>query len=162
MKTQAPDSPARHREPQPASIGATLMASFGAIMMALAAGALWLLLILAIPRLHAETWLALPLAVVLGPLIRGWIIDDAWPAALLAALAMLLSAFYMRALLVASDLAGSFGMDFMQALRHAGAGMLVHLAWLSVTPGAMAIYIAAAILAGTLAGRVRPRARARS
>lgn len=160
MNTQASDTPATGNQPRPASTGAILAATFGAVMMALASGALWVLLVLAVPWLHAGTWLSLPLAAVLGPVIRGWIIDADWPAALLAALTVLLSAFYMRVLLVVSDLAGSFGMDFMQALRHAGAGMLVHLAWLSISPAAMAVYIAAAIVAGALARHVRPRPRA--
>jgi hypothetical protein len=156
MNAQASD-PTELDRARSTSIGALLMAAFGTCMIALAIGALWLVLYLAFPRLHAETWLALPLGLLLGPLIRGWIIDAPWPAAVLATLAMLLAAAYMRVLLVASDLAGSFGMGFMQALRHAGAGMLVHLSWLSLDPDDMAVYALAAALAGTLAWRMRPR-----
>jgi len=155
-QASAPSEP--QRAPTP-SIGNLLAAAFGACMIALAIGALWLVLYLAFPRLHAETWLALPVAVLLGPVIRGWVMTAAWPATLLAALAMLLAAAYFRLLLVASDLAGSFGMGFMQALRHAGAGMLMHLSWLSLDPDAMATYALAAVLAGTLAWRMPARPR---
>jgi hypothetical protein len=54
-------------------------------------------------------------------------------------------------LLMASELAASFGMDFMQALHNAGVGMLLHLAWLSAGPAALTAYLTAAILAGIVA-----------
>lgn len=156
MNAQASD-PTELDPARSTSIGALLMSAFGACMIALATGAVWLVLDLAFPRMHAETWPALPLGLLLGPVIRGWVIDARWPAAVLATLALLLAAAYMRVLLVASTLAGSFGMGFVQALRHAGVGMLVHLSWLSLDPGAMAVYAVAAVLAGTLAWRMQPR-----
>lgn len=160
MNTHATHSP-MNRNPGTSAVG-IVVAAFGAIMIALASGALWLLLCLAIPSLHARTWIAVPLAFALARVIRGWVVDAAWPAAVLAALATLLACGYMRVLLVASDLAGSFGMDFMQALRHAGLGMLVHLAWLSTDGTAVGVYALSTVLAGVLAWRFRPRTRART
>ena len=133
-----------------------LAAIFGTLMLALATGALWLLLCLAMPRIDPRTWPALPLALVVGAMVRGWMIDQRQPAAWLAAIAMLVAAAYMRVLLMATELAGSFGMGFMQAIRHAGASMLLHLAWMSVTPLDVGVYAAAAVLAAVVAWRLRP------
>ncbi len=128
-------------------------------MAGLAAGALWLLLVLWMPSLHAHTWLAMPLALLLGPLVRAWLIAAPVPAAILAALAMLLACAYLRVLLVAAHLAGSFGMGFMQAWQNAGTAMLVHLAWLATGPAALAVYLASAALAALLAWRMPLRHR---
>ncbi|MBB6185631.1 hypothetical protein [Oleiagrimonas soli] len=130
-----------------------LFSTFSAAMIALAAGALWLLLDLFAPQLQATVWLALPLGLLLGHVMRHWVIDASWPAAVLAVLATLVACGYMRFLLAAADLAGTFGMTYMQSLHRAGSGMLAHLAWISLSPGAIAVYLVAAALAGFLAWR---------
>ncbi len=132
-----------------------LVAVFASAMIALAAGALWMLLCLALPQLHARTWPALPLAVVLGYLIRSWVIDAPRPAAILAGLTLLLACAYMRVLLLAGELGASFGMGFMPSLRRAGADTLVHLAWLGLGRDALALYLIAAALAAWVAARSR-------
>ena len=153
-----PPADASPGRPTP-SAASLLVAAFGTLMLALAAGAVWLLLCLGAPGLDARAWPALPLALLVGPMVRAWMTRARWPAAGMAAVAMVLAAAYMRMLLIASNLAGNFGMDFMQALRHAGPGMLFHLAWLSVSHGDIAFYAASALLAGWLAWRIGPRGR---
>jgi len=136
-----------------------MVAAFGTLMLALAAGALWLLLCLAVPRLHPQAWPALPLALPVAALVRGWMIEARRPAAWLSAAAMLVAAAYLRVLLMASALAGSFGMGFLQAVDHAGPSMLLSLAWLSVTPLDIGLYAVSALLAAVVAWNLRPRGR---
>lgn len=136
------------RTPTATSVVFALVSS---LMIGLAAGALWLLLVMAHPGPLAGIWIALPAAVLLGLVIRHWVLGASAIAALLAAAAMLLAAAYMRFLLAAAQLSGMFGMDFLQAFRHAGASMLLHLAWLSVTPFACGIYLVSALLAAAVA-----------
>lgn len=153
MPAEAAVTPSQRR----ISIPGLLIATFGTLMLALAAGALWLLVCLAMPRLDPQTWPALPLALVIGTMVRGWMVQARRHAAWLAVVALLVAAAYMRVLLMASDLAGSFGMGFMQAVQHAGPSMLLHLAWLSVSPLDVMVYAVSALAAGVVACNLRPR-----
>ncbi|GAB3027260.1 MULTISPECIES: hypothetical protein [Oleiagrimonas] len=155
MGRATPDPMSNHS--RAVSMTTLLFSTFSAAMIALAAGALWLLLNLFMPSWHTAVWLALPMGLLIGHVMRHWVIDEPLPAAVLAALATLLACAYMRFLFAAADLAGTFGMSFMQALRRAGSGMLAHLAWASLSAGAIAIYIFAALLAAVLAWRGRRR-----
>lgn len=153
--------PGPHVTPKPArpahrpSTRTLVFASVSSLMIGLAAGALWLLLVLAHPGPLATVWLGLPIGLALGWVTRHWVLEASPPAAVLAAASMLLAAAYMRFLMAAAELSGMFGIAFLQAFRRAGPGMLMHLTWLSLTPLACGIYVSCALLAAIAA--VAPR-----
>jgi vitamin B12 transport system permease protein len=132
-------------------VGAALLAWLSASMLALAAGAVWMVPIML--RGVALPWLALPLGWLLGLAIRQWVRRPGRLAALLAGYALLLAAFYLRCLLVAANLAGMMGIGLADALRQAGPGLLMQLAWRALAPTELAIYLLGAVLAAATAAR---------
>jgi vitamin B12 transport system permease protein len=129
--------------------GNLLFALLCAIMIGLAAGALWMLLAL---YAHATlAWVALPLGALLGWLMRAWVAPRRRDAAALAALATLLAAAYMCCLLATARLAALMGMGFTETLHRAGPGMLLVLARLSTSWGVLGLFALGAVVAAATA-----------
>lgn len=122
-----------------------------AAMLGLAAGAVWM--VAALYAGHATSWLALPFAVVLAWTIRHWVQSPGRYAAVLAALAALLAALYVNVLMAGALIAANMGMGIVDALRTAGAGMLLQLARMGFSAADAAWYLVAAVLAAALASR---------
>ena len=124
-----------------------------AAMLGLAAGAGWM--VAALYAGHATSWLALPFAVVLAWTIRHWVQSPGRYAAVLAALAALLAALYVNVLMAGALVAANMGMGIVDALRTAGAGMLLQLARMGFSAADAGWYLVAAGLAAVLASRPR-------
>ncbi|EIL92665.1 hypothetical protein UU9_01939 [Rhodanobacter fulvus Jip2] len=122
-----------------------------AAMLGLAAGAVWM--VAALYAGHATSWLALPFAVVLAWTIRHWVQSPGRYAAVLAALAALLAALYVNVLMAGALVAANMGMGIVDALRTAGAGMLLQLARMGFSAADAGWYLIAAGLAAVLASR---------
>ncbi|WP_237710196.1 hypothetical protein [Rhodanobacter fulvus] len=120
-------------------------------MLGLAAGAVWM--VAALYAGHATSWLALPFAVVLAWTIRHWVQSPGRYAAVLAALAALLAALYVNVLMAGALVAANMGMGIVDALRTAGAGMLLQLARMGFSAADAGWYLIAAGLAAVLASR---------
>ncbi|WP_267223601.1 hypothetical protein [Dyella silvae] len=106
-----------------------LFAAFSAVMLGMAAGAVWM-----VPTLYlqqAMPWLALPAGWLLGKAIRRWVRPAGSNAALLAALATLTAAFYVNLLMAGARIAGLMGLGLVDALRTAGFDLLLQLAELA-------------------------------
>ncbi len=129
---------------------------FSAIMLGLAAGAIWMVATLYLRQLLP--WLALPIGAVLAWAVRGTVLRPGVCAAALAALATLLAALYMCMLLAGVRLAGDMGLGLLDVLRTAGPGMLWALAELALTPSMLTWFVAGAALAAVL-GMRPPRRR---
>jgi hypothetical protein len=130
-------------------------ALFSAVMLGLAAGAIWMVATLYLRQ--PLPWLALPIGALLAWTIRLGVRPPGPGAALLAALATALAALYVSVLIAAANIAGDLGMGLIDALRTSGAGMLWQLAHLAVTLLDIGWFIAGAVLAALLA--LRPRRR---
>jgi vitamin B12 transport system permease protein len=103
-----------------------LFAVLSAVMLGLAAGAVWM-----VPTLYlqqAMPWLALPAGWLLGKATRHWVRSAGGTAALLAALATLIAAFYVNLLMAGARIAGLMGLGLIDALRTAGFDLLLQLA----------------------------------
>lgn len=136
-----------------------LFALFCAAMLGLAAGALWMLPTMFLQR--SLPWLALPIGWLLAKAIRHWVRPGhRHLTALLAAATTLLAATYVCVLIAAMRIAGSMGIDLIEALRTAGPGMLLQLARLALTRADAVWFAAGAGFAAYVAARpARPRPR---
>jgi len=94
-----------------------------AIMLGLAAGAVWLLPTVFFHR--PLPWLALPAGWLLAQAICQWVHGRKWNAALLAALATLVAGAYIRVLATAVTLSAMTGYGLVETMRTAGASMLL-------------------------------------
>jgi vitamin B12 transport system permease protein len=133
----------------------TLFALVSALMLGLAFGAVWML-----PTLFMWTdlpWLALPVGWILGRTIRGWVRPDRQGAMLLAALATAVASVYVGMLTSAARIAGNMGIGLLDAIRTAGAALLLELARMAVTGTELAWYAAGVALAAYAAARDRSR-----
>lgn len=135
---------------------ALVFALFGAAMLGLAAGAVWLVAILYLGQ--PLPWLVLPAGALLGWFIRYRIRPPGTGAACLAALATLLATIYLDMLFAGIMIAGNMGMGLFDALQTAGFGMLWQLARLALAPADIGWLVAAMALAAWLAWRT-PRKR---
>lgn len=109
-----------------------LFALVSALMLGLAAGALWM-----VPTLYSQRplpWLALPVGWLLGKAIRHWVRPAGNNAAILAAFATFSAVLYVNVLMAAARIAGLMGLGLVDSLRTAGLPMLVQLAELSCSP----------------------------
>lgn len=97
-----------------------------AVMLGLAAGAIWLLPIVFLRR--PLPWLALPVGWVLGIAIRQWVHGHKGHAALFAALATVVASAYIRILMAATDMAAMTGYGLIETMRIAGTSMLLDFA----------------------------------
>lgn len=123
-----------------------IFALVSAIMLGLAAGALWMVATLYMRQ--PMPWLALPIAALLSWAIRHGVRKPGAFAALLCALATALAAVYVSMLIAAAQIAGSMGLGLVDTIRTAGSGMLWQLArlgfsWPDLAWAAFAVVMAA-------------------
>ncbi|WP_333680466.1 hypothetical protein [Dyella sp.] len=93
-----------------------------AVMLGLAAGAVWLL-----PTVYLHRplpWLAIPAGWLLGIAIRQWVHGKKWNAALLAALATAIASIYIRVLITTVNISAMTDYGLLDAARTAGFSML--------------------------------------
>jgi vitamin B12 transport system permease protein len=129
---------------------------FIAVMLGLAAGAVWMVATLYVGR--PLPWLAMPAGVLLALTIRLGVRPAGIGAALLAACATVLAALYVNLLIAGVLIAGSMGLGLIEALRTAGFGMLWQLTRLALSPADIGWTVPAVVLAAWLAWR-SPRKR---
>lgn len=133
-----------------------LFAILGAIVVALALGAVWMALILLVAS--ARWWFALPAGVIMGYTARAWITHQRPWATLLAVAGMALTAIYMKCLYAGLLLAAVLGLGLVHTLERAGLGMLLALARASLEPRFVIATLVGMALAGWVAWRSGPRA----
>jgi vitamin B12 transport system permease protein len=137
-----------------------VFATFCAAMLGLAAGAVWMLL--AVSFGQVLPWLSLPAGWLLATAMRHWVCPGQRAGgAVLAAAATLLAAVYVSVLIAAARIAGSLGVGLVDALRSAGAPMLLALARLGMSAAEVAWFLAGAALAAAMAWRPQWRPAAR-
>jgi hypothetical protein len=128
-----------------------LFAAVSALMLGLAAGAVWM-----VPTLYLQRplpWLAVLVGWLLGKAIRHWVRPPGHGAAVLAALAALTAALYVNLLTAAARVAGLMGLGLVDTLRTAGFGLLLQLAELGSMPTDDIWYAIGMGLAALVAGR---------
>jgi vitamin B12 transport system permease protein len=124
-----------------------------AVMLGLAAGAVWMVAAVSLGSVAA--WLVLPAAWLLAAAMRHWVCPGhRVGAALLAAAATALAATYLSVLIAAARIAGSMGIGLIDALRTAGVAMLLELARLGLSTGSALWFVAGVVLAALLGARV--------
>jgi vitamin B12 transport system permease protein len=144
----------------PRALLGAVFAAFCAAMLGLAAGAVWMLL--AVSFGQVLPWLALPAGWLLATAMRHWVCPgQRASAAVLAAAATLLAAVYVSVLIAAARIAGSLGIGLVDALRIAGAPMLLELARLGMSTAQIVWFLAGAALAAAMAWRPWRQAAAR-
>ncbi len=134
-----------------------LFALFSALMLGLAAGALWMVLALYVR--HPLPWLAVPIGVMLAWTIRAGVQRAGIAAMLLAAGATALATIYVNMLIAGVRIAANMGMGIIEALRTAGFAMLWQLARMAMTPADTVWTVLAMLLAAWLARGARTRRR---
>jgi hypothetical protein len=130
-------------------------ALFCAVMLGLAAGAVWL-----VPTVYLHRplpWLALPVGWFLAMAIRQWVHGSKTHAALLAALATLVASAYIRVLVSAVNLSAMTGYNLVEAMRTAGLPMLLDFARIALRPQDVVWSFAGATLAAVAAWRTSRR-----
>lgn len=135
----------------PRSAVVALSGLFVAVMLGLAAGAVWMVATLYIGR--PLPWLAVPVGALLALTIRSWVRPAGIGAALLASCATVLAALYVNLLISGVLIAGSMGLGLVEALRTAGLGMLWQLTRLALSPADVGWTAPAVLLAAWLAWR---------
>jgi vitamin B12 transport system permease protein len=126
-----------------------------AVMLGLAAGAVWLL---PTAFLHRPLpWLALPAGWLLGIAMRQWVHGNRWNAALLAAFATVVAGAYIRVLIALVNLAAMVGYGLMQAAHTAGLSMLLEFARFGTSASDVAWTMAGALVAIATAVRISGR-----
>jgi vitamin B12 transport system permease protein len=128
-----------------------VFARFSAVMLGLAAGAVWMVATLYLR--HPLPWLALPIGALLAWAIRSYVRPPGIGAASLAATATALAALYVNMLIAGVLIAGNMGLGLVDALRTAGAGMLWQLARMALSPADIGWTGLAMLLAASLAWR---------
>jgi hypothetical protein len=132
-----------------------LFAAFSAAMLGFAAGAVWMLPTMFLQR--PLPWLAIPVGALLGWAVRYWVRPAGRVAALLAAAASALAGIYVSMLTAAVRIAGSMGLGLTDAMREAGAGMLLQLARMALSGTELAWFAAGAVVAAWAAARPSTR-----
>ncbi len=133
------------------TVALSVFALFSAAMLGLATGAVWM--VAALYLRHPLPWLALPIGALLAWTIRTCVRLPGAFAALLAAGATLLAAFYVNLLVAGVLIAGNMGMGLIEAMRTAGPGMLWQLARMALSPADLAGAALGMLLAAWLAWR---------
>jgi hypothetical protein len=122
-------------------------ALFCAIMLGLAAGAVWLL-----PTVYLHRplpWLAVPVGWFLAIAVRQWVHGQRWHAAILATVATVIASIYIHVLISAVNISAMMGYGLVDTMRTAGWPMLLDFARIGVRPldiGWTAAGVVAAIL----------------
>ena len=122
-----------------------------AVMLGLAAGALWLLPTVFFHR--PLPWLVVPAGWLLGIAIRQWVHSNRRNAALLAALATLVASAYIHVLIATVNIAAMMGYGLVDAMRTAGPSMLLEFARLSLGRFDVAWALAGIVVAAVSAMR---------
>lgn len=135
------------------ALGMTLTV-VSAAMIALAAGALWMVATAYFQRDLA--WLSVPMGALLGWAMRASVTRTPSFAAVLSAAATVLAALYMLALRAGMQIAGLMGVSYADALRQSGPGMLFDIARQNLAPMYPAL-ITGAIVAAAVALLVKRR-----
>ena len=143
---------------EPGAIGSLLLAAFSTLLIGLAAGAVWM--VLALYQRGPSAWMALPIGLALGWVVRTWVTPRRRPGLLLAAAGMAVATIYMRLLFAAAEVGASLGLGFGEALRTAGPGMLLNVARLGLHWQALALYLLGLALAAMFAAGM-PRQQSR-
>jgi hypothetical protein len=128
-----------------------------ALMLGLAAGALWLVPMVMLRRPLPE--LALLAGWLLAYAIRQWVHGRKWNVVLLAWLATALACAYVRVLSVAANIAAMMGFGLVETMHTAGYSMLFDVARMKMTPADIGWDIAGLVVA-TVVG-LRPTTRKR-
>jgi vitamin B12 transport system permease protein len=155
-KTHAPCPPDVSSPMSVRTVSLSVFVLFSAAMLGLAAGAVWM--VMALYLRHPLPWLALPIGALLAWTIRAGVRPAGTSAALLAAGATLLAAFYVNVLIAGVLIAGNMGMGLIEAMRTAGLGMLWQLARMALSPADFGYATLGMLLAAWLAWR-QPRRR---
>ncbi|RDS83103.1 hypothetical protein DWU98_08230 [Dyella monticola] len=130
-----------------------------AVMLGLAAGAVWLL-----PTVHFQRplpWLAVPAGWLLAIAIRQWVHAKKWNAVWLASFATLVACAYSHVLTVAVNLSAALGYGLIEVMRTAGLAMLLELAHLAAGKVDVAWAVAGIVVAAVTALRHSPATTAR-
>lgn len=128
-----------------------------AIMLGLAAGAVWLL-----PTVYLHRplpWLAVPAGWLLGIAIRQWVHGKKWNAALLAALATAVASVYIRVLITTVNISAMTDYGLFDAAHTAGWSMLLDFTRLAVSRLDVAWSLAGIAVAAAIAMRSPAAAR---
>lgn len=135
------------------SVLSLITSLLSALVLGLAAGALWM-----VPTLYSGLdlpWLALPIGWLLGKAVRHWIRPAGWQAAVLAALATLVAAMYVNVLVAGARIASLMGLGLIDSLRTSGPRLLLQLAEMGCTPSDEVWYLAGMGVAAFMAARSR-------
>lgn len=122
-----------------------------AVMLGLAAGAVWLLPTVFFHR--PLPWLAIPTGWLLAIAMRQWVHSRKWNAALLAALATMIASAYIRVLITTVNIAAMMGYGLVNTMRTAGLSMLLDFAHLATSKADLAWMVAGVVVAVVVAMR---------
>ena len=138
------------------SLFLSVFALFSAVMLGLAAGAVWM--VISLYMRQPLPWLAVPIGALLALTIRSTVRRAGTGAMLLSAGATALAVIYVNMLIAGVQIAGNMGLGLIEALRTAGFAMLWQLARMALGPVDFVWGVLAIALAGWLARRT-PRRR---
>ncbi|HUA80602.1 MAG TPA: hypothetical protein VL997_09540 [Dyella sp.] len=102
-----------------------------ALMLGLAAGAIWLVPTVFLHR--PLPWLALLAGWLLAKAMGKWVHTRKWNAAVLAALAVVVASVYIRVLITTVNLSAMMGYGLLDAMHTAGLSMLLDFARFSTS-----------------------------
>jgi hypothetical protein len=134
-------------------------ALFCAVMLGLAAGAVWLLPTVFLQR--PLPWLAVPAGWLLAMAIRQWVQGRRWHAALLAALATAIASLYIRVLISAVNISAMMGYGLIESMHTAGLSMLLDFARIGMSPLDIG-WTVAGMVAAVIRARRAPRGATRT
>jgi hypothetical protein len=132
---------------------------FCAVMLGLAAGAVWLLPTVFLQR--PLPWLAVPAGWLLAMVIRQWVQGRQWHAALLAALATAIASIYIRVLISAVNISAMMGYGLIESMHTAGLSMLLDFARIGMSPLDIG-WTVAGMVAAVIRARRTPRGATRT
>lgn len=122
-------------------------------MFALAAGAVWCVVALALRRELAL--MSLPIAAIVAWALRGNGYAGTWLGALLGAVGTALACFYSQYLLATAEIASIFALPFRESLFKSGFSMTTDLMFKRLDMIDFAVFAAAIVFAALLVARKR-------
>lgn len=124
-----------------------------AIMFALAAGAVWCVVALALR--HELALISLPIAAIVAWSLRGNGYAETWLGAVLGAVGTTLACFYAQYLLATAEIASIFALPFRESLFKSGFSMTTDLMFKRLDMIDFAVFAAAIVFAALLVARKR-------